>query len=80
VPADLAILIVTLVRRRQFFARLMRRLEPQRSNRVAVYTLEDGGAEKIGEKRQRMIESVRNPTSASWTMTTSSRRRTAPTS
>ena len=60
-PADLAILVVTLVRRRQFFARLMRRLEPQLSNRVAVYTLEDGGAEKIGEKRQRMIESVTEP-------------------
>lgn len=60
-PADLAILIVTLVRRRQFFARLMRRLEPQLNSRVQVYTLEDSGAEKIGEKRQRMIESVAGP-------------------
>ncbi len=58
---ELAILIVTLERRRQFFARLMRRLQPQLSSRVNVYALEDAGAEKIGEKRQRMIESVKEP-------------------
>jgi hypothetical protein len=60
-PADLAIGIVTLVRRRPFYARLMRRLQPQvdaSGGRVCVYALEDSGAEKIGEKRQRLLESV----------------------
>lgn len=59
--ADWAILIVTLKRRRQFFARLMRHLEPQVSPKVNIYTLEDGGVEKIGTKRQRMIEAVKEP-------------------
>lgn len=54
---DLAILIVTLKRRRPYLARLMRRLEPQLSERVVVLTLEDEGAETIGFKRQRMIDS-----------------------
>lgn len=59
-PADWAICVVTLVRRRQFFARLMRRLQPQLDAHpgVSLYTLEDSGAEKIGEKRQRMLEAV----------------------
>lgn len=59
--ADLAICVVTLVRRRPFFARLMRRLQPQvdaADGRVAVYALEDSGAESIGAKRQRMLESA----------------------
>jgi glycosyltransferase involved in cell wall biosynthesis len=55
-PADLGILIVTLKRRRPFLDRLMRRLAPQLSPRVEVFTLEDEGAETIGAKRQRMIE------------------------
>lgn len=53
---DLGIFVVTLKRRRPFFARLMRRLEPQLNERVAVYTLEDEGRETIGAKRQRMLE------------------------
>ena len=58
--ADLAICIVTLVRRREFYARLMRCLQPQLTSRVQVYTLEDAGAEKIGEKRQRLLEAAAN--------------------
>lgn len=61
VLADLAILVVTLKRRRQYFARLMNRLGPQLNPRVEVYALEDEGAEKIGEKRQRLLESAREP-------------------
>lgn len=53
---DLGIFVVTLKRRRPFFARLMRRLEPQLNARVAIYTLEDEGRETIGAKRQRMLE------------------------
>lgn len=34
----------------------MRRLEPQLSDAVGVYTLEDEGAETTGRKRQRLIE------------------------
>jgi hypothetical protein len=54
---DLGILIVTLKRRRPYMARLMRRLEPQLSERVEVFTLEDEGAESIGVKRQRLLTS-----------------------
>jgi hypothetical protein len=60
-PADWGILIVTLVRRRQFLARLMRRLEPQLNSRVNVYTLEDQGAETIGTKRKRLLEAADEP-------------------
>lgn len=60
-PADLAILIVTLKRRRMFLERLMRRLRPQLGLRVEVYTLSDEGAEKIGEKRQRLLEKATEP-------------------
>lgn len=59
--ATWAICVVTLRRRRQFFARLMRGLAPQLTARVSLYTLEDEGAEKIGEKRQRMLEAAREP-------------------
>lgn len=54
---DFGILIVTLRRRRPYLARLMRRLAPQLTSRVEVFTLEDEGAETIGRKRQRMLES-----------------------
>jgi hypothetical protein len=59
--ADLAILIATLVRRRGYLDRLMRCLQPQLSDRVSIFTLEDAGVENIGVKRQRMIESVSEP-------------------
>jgi hypothetical protein len=54
---DLGILIVTLKRRRPYLARLMRRLAPQLTSRVEVFTLEDEGAETIGTKRQRLLDS-----------------------
>lgn len=38
----------------------MRRLEPQLSSRVAIYTLEDTGVETIGTKRQRMLDAVKH--------------------
>jgi alkylated DNA repair dioxygenase AlkB len=57
-PAIWAILVPTLVWRRRYLARLMERLRPQADERVAIYTLEDEGAETTGRKRQRLIETV----------------------
>lgn len=54
----LGILIPTLKGRRGYLARLMKCLEPQLSDAVKVYTLEDEGADTVGTKRQRLIETA----------------------
>lgn len=57
--ADLAILILTLRRRQQFLARLMRCLEPQLCPRVKLYVLDRHEELTIGARRQILLMSVR---------------------
>jgi hypothetical protein len=57
----LAILVPTLRSRRELLRRMMDRFQPQMSDRIGIWTLEDGGTETTGRKRQRLLETVDAP-------------------
>jgi hypothetical protein len=57
--ADLALLVLTLKRRKHFLARLMRCLEPQLCPRVKVHVLEKYEDLTIGERRNILLYSIK---------------------